>query len=697
MGKLFIFLFAALFIISSSNAQVIDGFEENFDNNNNAWAESDGDNSSCKIADGRYTIAHKREEKSWLFYKDVYLDPNKDFYIEAKLTQLSGVDNNGYGIVFGMADTKNSYNYVVSSNGMYSLYGFKNNEYIDLKDWASDDVINPMGTANVLTVKKSGKTLSFYINGKQMFTQTYTKFFGLAVGFVLNWKMKVAVDYIKVKQSYSLNVVKNTNTKYKKENLGPNVNSTYEEVGPVISQDGKTLYIDRKDHPENTADDENDDIWVTHNKGGTWEKVQNVGKPLNNDGHNFVFSLSPDENTMLVANTYTETGEADGSGVSITHRTATGWEVPHKQIIEDYYNDADEVSFNLSADRKALIMSVQRSDTYGEHDLYVSFLKKNGTWSAPKNLGPVVNSLGDEVTPYLASDNVTLYYSTSGKPGFGNNDIFVTKRLDNSWAKWSEPLNLGPDINSTDWDAYYSVPASGEYAYFVSSHQSIGNDDIFRIKLVEEIKPEPVVIIYGKVLNKDNNQPLEATITYHDLNTNQELGIARTNPKDGSYKIVLPYGKAYGFRADKEGYYSESSSADLTQIKDFTEIERNLLLAPIQVGKQIALNNVFFVQGQSALLPTSYPELDKLTDILIANPNIKIEISGHTDNVGDPAKNQKLSEDRVEIIKKYLVKKGISIKRLSGKGYGGTKPIASNATEETRKLNRRVEFTIVSK
>ncbi|MFL5729984.1 MAG: OmpA family protein [Cytophagaceae bacterium] len=508
--------------------------------------------------------------------------------------------------------------------------------------------------------------------------------------------MKVAVDYIKVKQTNTINLVKNLKTNYKKENLGSHVNSPYEEVGPIITQDGKTLYFDRGNHPENTPGNDNDDIWISHNQNGTWELAKNIGRPLNNKSHNFVISISPDENSMLVNGVYSPDGEISTPGVSITHRTATGWDIPKKVEIEDYYSDESQISYNLSADRKTLIMSLQRKDTYGENDLYVSFLKENDTWTRPMNMGSSLNTLGDESTPYLAADGVTLYFSTSGRPGYGAGDIFVCKRMDNSWTYWSEPLNMGPELNTDDWDLYFSTTADGEYGYLVSGHQSIGHEDIFRIKLADEVKPGPVVIIYGKVLDKETGKPLEAEITYYNLHTNQEVGISRTNPVDGSYKIILPYGVAYGFHADKNGYYPERSSIDLTEIKTYTEIERNLLLAPIKAGSKIALNNVFFEQSKPVLLPSSYAELDRLVQILMENPSIKIEIDGHTDNVGDPKKNQKLSEDRVKTIKNYLISKGVSATRLSGKGYGGSKPIASNAKEETRKLNRRVEFTIVS-
>lgn len=690
-------LFTLIFSLQTiSKAQTTEGFEDDFIDPS-AWSESDGENSFCMVQNGQYIIEHKKKNMSWLFTKSLYLNPDKDFYIETKMTQLSGVDDDGYGIIFGMSGIQNYYSFVVSSDGKYKLYGYKNSEYFSPKEWTKGSGINKKKTANVLGIKKTGREISFFVNGKLMFSQPFQPFFGLSIGFVLNRKMKVAVDYIKVKQPNTLNLVKKSTQHYKKENLGSNVNSQYGEVGPVITQDGKTLYIDRKGNPENIPGSENDDIWITHNQNGSWGKAKNIGPPLNNSSHNFVLSISPDENTMLVGNLYSQDGgPLNAKGVSITHRTATGWSIPKKLEIEDYYSDGIQVSYNLTADRKTLILSVQRKDSYGEHDLYVSFLRKDDTWSKPVNMGRTLNTLGDESTPYLAADNVTLYFSTSGRPGYGDNDIFVSKRLDNTWTNWSEPLNLGPEINTSGWDAYYSTPANGEYAYIVSSHQSLGHEDIFRIKLVDEVKPEPVVIIYGKVLDKETGKPLEATITYYDLNTGQEVGIARTNPADGSYKIILPYGHAYGFHADKTGYYSERSSIDLTQVKTYTEIERNLLLTPMKVGSKIALNNVWFVQSKPVLLSTSYGELNRLVQILKDNPTIKIEISGHTDNVGDPKQNQKLSEDRVKAIKKYLIDNGISASRLSGKGYGSSKPIASNDREETRRLNRRVEFTIVS-
>jgi outer membrane protein OmpA-like peptidoglycan-associated protein len=215
------------------------------------------------------------------------------------------------------------------------------------------------------------------------------------------------------------------------------------------------------------------------------------------------------------------------------------------------------------------------------------------------------------------------------------------------------------------------------------------------MRIVKEAQPDPVVIVQGKVFNKATNQPIGATIVYHDLSNGKDMGRAQSNPQDGSYKIVLPYSKAYGFLAEKEQFLSESNNLDLSEVKVYQEVQQDLYLTPLEIGKTITLNNVFFVRSKPDLLPESYPEIERLIKVLNDNPAIRIELSGHTDNVGSAALNKELSEKRVASIKNYLVHNGIAESRISGKGYGGSKPIASNNTEETKKLNRRVEFTIV--
>ncbi|MFH2095217.1 MAG: OmpA family protein, partial [Bacteroidota bacterium] len=389
-------------------------------------------------------------------------------------------------------------------------------------------------------------------------------------------------------------------------------------------------------------------------------------------------------------------GSAKGSGISMSTRSGSGWSIPATIEIKDFYNDSKYNEFCLSSNKKILLMTVQRKDSYGDKDIYVSF-DKNGVFTAPMNLGPVVNSFDNEASPFLASDEKTLYYSSKGKPGYGSSDIFVTRRLDDTWKNWSPPQNLGPEINSADWDAYYTIPASGDYAYLVSQDNSIGQGDIFRIKPPEAAKPEPVLLIYGKVLNKKNNEPMEAFITYNNLMTDEEIGTAVSDSKTGEYKIILPLGTNYSFRAAQEGFYPVSDNLDVSTLENYGEIERNLYLSPIEVGETIRLNNIFFDLDKATLKEESFSELNRLVRLLKENATMSITISGHTDNQGSDQYNLKLSEDRVNSVIQYLITNGVAKDRLSGKGYGESNPIGTNDTEEGKAINRRVEFTIDKK
>jgi outer membrane protein OmpA-like peptidoglycan-associated protein len=353
------------------------------------------------------------------------------------------------------------------------------------------------------------------------------------------------------------------------------------------------------------------------------------------------------------------------------------------------------MEFCLAADGKTLLLSMQREESYGERDIYACFLRNDGTWTAPKNLGPNINTAADEGMPFLAADGKTLYFGSDGFSGYGSTDMFLTRRLDDSWEHWSEPQNLGPDFNTPEWDAYYTVPASGDYAYFVSRQASMGEADIFRAKLPASLRPSPVVLVSGKVYDAKSGKPLVADIHYEILPGGKDAGLAHSNPATGEYKITLPAGSMYGFRAEASGYVAVNENLDVKKITEYAEIQRDLKLVPVEVGQTVRLNNLFFDFNQSILKSESFAELDRLVELLKASPKMEVEIEGHSDNVGNDAANKKLSNDRAKAVRDYLVSKEISTKRLKTIGYGKTKPLASNDTEEGRQQNRRVEFTIL--
>lgn len=499
-----------------------------------------------------------------------------------------------------------------------------------------------------------------------------------------------STEPIEIKINLSTDVLEVSNP----ENLGPNINSPYSELAPVISPDGKTIYYTREGYP---TDKGLQNIWFAEmDKDGNFLPAKNIGEPLNTRYNNFAISILPDGNSMLVGNIYYPNGRL-GNGFSMTYKKGDTWSFPEPVKIRNFYNN-DRGSFCLASSGKVFVSSLNRNDGYGSNDLYVSFLQDDGVWSEPMNLGGSLNTVDREDSPFLAADGITLYYSTCGRPGYGSNDIFMVKRLDDTWENWTEPVNLGSKINTSEWDAYFTITASGDYAYFVSSQNSLGNEDIFKTRLPQKLRPEKVILVYGKVIDKKTKKPIEATIYYENLKTGESIGIARSNPANGNYKIALKENEKYGFRAEAEGYIPINENIDLTQLKiDKEEVNKDLFLVPLEQGQTLIINNVFFESGKYDLLSESYPELERLAKIMTTNLKMQIKLQGHTDNIGNAKSNMILSNNRVESVKSFLVTKGIDETRIQTKGFGQSQPIETNDTEEGRAKNRRVEFFILSK
>lgn len=480
----------------------------------------------------------------------------------------------------------------------------------------------------------------------------------------------------------------------KPENLGIKINSEYTELSPIISFDGTKLYFSREGHPDNFGDLKKQDVWYSEIKNGDFKVAEILPRPINNEYNNYAISLSPSNNELLLGNTYKADGTLD-KGISISSLNGKVWSLPKDVVIEGFKSKNNQSSFNLHASGKIMLMAIEDEDSYGANDLYVSFLNDNGTWSKPQNLGKVVNTAAMETSPFLTADGKTLFYATSGYAGYGATDMFVTKRLDDSWQNWSEPQNLGASINTDGWDAYYTIPANSEYAYYVSSKNTVGSEDIFRIKLPEELKPSVVNIVYGKVVNSKNQKPVSAKILYQRLSDGKELGIARSDSISGEFKIVLPVGEKYSFLAESKGYIAENQNIDLSTSTKYEELARDIALVPVEKGSSIRLNNIFFEFKEYKLLSESFPELNRVVKFLNQNPDIKIEIQGFTDNIGTQERNLKLSQNRADAVADYLNKQGNFSNRIRSKGYGKENPVAANDTEEGRTKNRRVEFRIV--
>ncbi|WP_445716937.1 OmpA family protein [Flavobacterium sp.] len=685
--------FLALLLLITTNAfsqNVL--FQDTFNEDLNKWTYN-GDGFDSKIDNGKLVLENKHKTNSkWRYISISQNTDVTDFDVEAVLTlDKTPTDNATYGLVWGMYNDNSNYRVVqLSANKQLQIYHYYSKEFHYDKKWTASKNVNGKGKKNKIKVEKRANVYKVYINNVLEYQTGNNAYYGSSFGFILDAGVTIEVEDLKIiEQPFSINLVKEFDPNLKMVKLPETVSSsTIEETNPVISADGNILYFDRKDNELN-IETIKDDIWYSvKDKNGNWEEAKNIGRPLNNKDYNFVISSSPDNNTLLLGNRYASDGlSPNGSGVSITKKGQSGWEIPKDVVIEDYENKNQYVGFFLTNDNKYLLMSVERSEGFGLKDIFVSQVREDGSFSKPKNLGNVVNSFEDESNPFLAADGKTLYFASKGHPGYGYYDLFVSKRLDDSWTNWSKPENLGNIINSTGYELSIFLSAKGDKAY-------VGREkDIWEID--NSVKQDPVALVKGKVYDSKTKKIISAPIVYNALKTNKELGTAISDPSTGSYSIVLPYGEKYSFMAEKEGYYAVTQNVDLSDLKEYKEITVDLYLNPIEKGEIIRLNNIFFDSGKYDLLSESNAELDKLFKVLKDNKKLIIEIAGHTDAVGADKDNLQLSNNRANAVMNYLISKGVSKERLTAKGYGETKFIASNDTEEGKQLNRRVEFLIL--
>jgi len=499
------------------------------------------------------------------------------------------------------------------------------------------------------------------------------------------------------------NIIKET-TIIKVENLGQNINTQNPEMRPTISADGNLLFFIRQNDPANIQYEtvpNSQDIWYSmRDSAGNWSKAKHLSAKVNASQYNAVYWISPDLNTILLKGAFIE-GQYLGMGVSMIHkRSDNSWTDAEMLKIRNFtkFANTPQIGASMGHDGKTLLFYMTDKKGCFDNNIYVSFLEGNDIWTAPKSLGKKIN-LPDynEMSPFIAADGVTLYFSSDRPGGIGENDIWMSKRLDDSWTKWSDPVNLGRPINTEGSEAFFTLDAGGEFAYLTSSDGAFGASDIVRVKLLEKEKPNPVVLVSGNVYNAKTKEPLTASLIYQTLPDGADAGNGVSSPIDGSFKIVLPYDKNYSIRASADKYFAISENLNLDSLvkAGYKEIHKDLYLAPIEIGQVFRLNNVFFDFDKYNLRPESYVELDRVVKFLNDYPNIEIEMSAHTDNKGADQYNFTLSDNRARSVREYILSKGVAVTRITSQGYGETKPVATNDTDEGRQLNRRVEFKIL--
>jgi len=532
------------------------------------------------------------------------------------------------------------------------------------------------------------------------------------------------------------------------------INSSYDEFNPVLSPDGNTLYVTKRGHAQNIAGViDLGDIWYATKTANGWSKLKHGGEVINHQGLNGVVGFSTDGNRMYLLNYFDTDGNGGGTlrnGIAMSTRSSSGWSKPERLKIKYFQNNSSHLSATISRDEKVLIMAMESYTTEGNEDLYVSFKQENDEWTQPESLGLDINTFGQEWSPFLASDNQTLYFSTNARGGEGSRDIFLSVRNEGSWNQWSEPMNLGPEINTEGVEFGFYIPKNTNEAFFSSTQNSEGRGDIFKFALAQDrqepepqlqdtvvtiTEPEPVeekevvapiivakettepqlqptkpeeqkpspsmVVMTFQVLDADTEKPVDAKVV---LTNGGDDIIFQTSELEGDKKFMKAFVegdsvfveiKSAGYLDYKEAFVAMATPSNLDG--EFGSNVEAFYLTRKEVGTSVIIENVFFKRGSASFIneTVAHQQIDELVTMMNENRDVHIRLEGHTDNMGDASILKSLSEARVKTVKRYLVSQGIAEERIEVMGYGGSRPITSNETQAGREMNRRVEFVII--
>ncbi len=488
------------------------------------------------------------------------------------------------------------------------------------------------------------------------------------------------------------------------QNMGSSINNELDQYWPSISVDEQTFVFtlllpkgpkneENKDEQQSSINMQEDFYISSYSKDG-WTPAENAGMPLNTSDNEGAQTLSADGKEMY----FTACNRRSGLGlcdIYYSYWNGKIWVTP-RNLGAPVNSRYKETQPSLSPDGRTLYFASNRPGGKGGLDLWQSTMQDDGTWSDPVNLGDTINTSGEEQSPFIHPDNESLYFSSTGHPGMGRFDLFLSRK--NAAGEWSKPKNLGYPINTNFNEEGLIVNSKGNTAYYSSTREGgFGGRDIYQFEMPAEIRPKPVSYMKGTVYDMETKKPLRAKFELVDLQTAKLIMQSYSNPVDGTFLISIPAGHDYALNANTPGYLFFSENFTMTHGDYAKPYLMDVPLSPIKQGEKSILRNIFFDTDKYTLKPESKVELDRLLKLMKENVTIKVQISGHTDNSGTPEHNRVLSENRAKAVVGYLTDNGIDIKRLVAKGYGETQPVAANDTEEGKAQNRRTEFMILEK
>ena len=497
---------------------------------------------------------------------------------------------------------------------------------------------------------------------------------------------------------------------FKPVNAGAGLNSKNDEYFPSMTADEQMFLFTRNLPTKANPYGLQEDFYVSNKTDGKWGTAFSIGNKINTERNEGAPALSADGNILFFVVSEEMSDDPNGhdyglgrkgyGSCDIFYSVKEGNEWSKPQNAGPGVNSSNwETQPSFSSDGKTLyfIRGQIRSHSIHNPDIYMSEIGSNGRFGPAVKLSDVINTPREEESVFIHPDNQTLYFSSNGHPGMGGQDIFMSRRQSN--GQWGRPMNLGYPINTSSDENSLLVSRSGKLAYMASDRPGgFGGLDIYSFELDESIQPGKTIYVKGKVYDADTKTPLQSDIDVVDLQTGSSMVKWVSNKTTGEFFICLPVNRNYAFEVTKAGYLPKSENFALNESKDYQPFAIEIPLSPISItGAPVILKNVFFETNKYDLKDESKVELNKLVEFLTGNPSLKIELSGHTDSVGDKKLNQVLSENRAKSVSEYLAAHGIAKERLTFKGYGDTKPVVLNDSDEHRQMNRRTEFKVIAK
>jgi len=481
-------------------------------------------------------------------------------------------------------------------------------------------------------------------------------------------------------------------------NLGETVNSVYDEYAPIISADGSLMIFTSRrpisdieiknqiNGRENIFVSEyNDMIWK-------WQKATILEPPVNQlNRNNSAIALSNDGQRMLIYR-----GDRNGN---IYESVLEGevWSEPLK-MPEPINSKKHESSASFSPDGRTIYFISNRKNGQGGLDIWMCRSNSNGKWGEAENLGQSINTKENEEGVFMHPDGKTLFFSSKGHNSLGGYDIFKSVFEDN---KWSPPANMGDTINTTNDDLFFNLTANGKTGYYSSGREGgLGKKDIYELKINNNNNnktTQGLILFKGVVKDIESLLPIGADIEIVDNEKNEVIATLKSNSASGKFLVSLPAGKNYGITINKKEYLFYSENLNIPKDADYEELRIVISLNKISIGDKMVLKNIFYDYGKANLLPESISELNRLVKLVNLSTDFKIEIASFTDSKSSAEFNLILSLARSQVVLDYLFAAGISRDQVIARGYGEENPIASNDTEEGRKLNRRTEIKILDK